>query len=978
MTGSLAILAVHAEVPMRDRNSLSLRLARLLSLMVDEGHRVALLARSAPPQQERHARQLEELGVEVIRGDPQRAAAAGWPATGAQLDIAALLRDGRWDLVWLSEVGIVEQYTPLVRMFAPCARIVADTGDVNWLREARGAELSGDPAARAAAMRTRQREAGAYGAVDGLVAVSEADGQVLGELASGVPVFVISNIHPSEPEGPPWHERSGIVFVGHFGHAPNVDAVLHFHATAWQKVLATLPDAKLTIVGPAPPPAIAALAGGSVTVTGWVESVRPYLDAARVAIAPLRFGAGVKGKVGEALAAGLPVVGTSVALEGMSLDHGTHVLRADGPDELAEAIVRLHTDEALWARLATAGRARAQALFGPAAARDGLAKLLARLAGPLWLGGEDSVAGYLRAHRPGESSTLVLPIPPDPAGQGEALKRIGELVRCLGHDPERIPDIALVPADGPLVLPSRAAAWGAEPRRRRSRRAAVVVLIPDDPALARAQVNALAEAGLGQEVELLLAADGLGAETLHALGRSASGAEIVSCERGLGRRGILQRAVAATAAEAVIVLDSLVHPDRGFAEPLLEAVRAGASLAAPLINRGEPPAQAFPLDCLAARRQTWLQAPCELPAREGFAETQLAAWALSLGPLRAVRESTVRRLHGPPATVVVCSHNRAHELREVVAAVLADGLRGEIVLVDNASSDDTAATGAELAGRHPDVVRMVSEPRPGLSHARNAGLAAARHDLVVFLDDDARPAPGWLAHLTTGLARPGVANAGGPICALWPASRPPGWPQAGVERLFGVLDLGDRERDIAPPEHVFGGNWAVRRSLLQEAGGFDPQFGVSPDTRLGGEEIAAAEALHRLGLGVTRWIPRAAVGHLVGEERMAESAIVRRSLLGGIERARRLAATDPHRLREAAQRGAHVLLAPFPLGGELELEEAVDRLARWPADLLNRTLAADLLGEVAGCVAILGESELRAGDLRLRVRPEHARGVLAR
>jgi hypothetical protein len=329
---------------------------------------------------------------------------------------------------------------------------------------------------------------------------------------------------------------------------------------------------------------------------------------------------------------------------------------------------------------------------------------------------------------------------------------------------------------------------------------------------------------------------------------------------------------------------------------------------------------------------------------------------------------------------VICSHNRGHELEDVVASVLADGLASagsEIVLVDNASSDDTAAIGTELVRHHPEHVRLVSERRPGLSHARNAGLAAAAHELVIFLDDDARPAPGWLAHLSTGLARPALANAGGPVCALWPPSRPSGWPSPGVERLFAVLDLGDRECDIAPPEHVFGCNWAARRSALHSIGGFDPAFGFSSDTRLGGEEIAAANEFHRRGLGVTRWIPRAAIGHIISEARVDEPALVRRSLLGGVERAVRAGSTDSPRLIETITRDAQMLLSAFPLSGQLELEQAVDSLADWPADLLQRTLAADLLGEVAGCMVMLGERELQAGALQLRVRPEHARGILA-
>jgi O-antigen biosynthesis protein len=456
MTGPLKILVVHGEVPMPDRNSLSVRLHNLLSLMVLEGHAVTLLARSAPPDQERYALELERLGIEVIRGDPVRAAEAGWPATGPELDIASLLREGGWDVAWLSEVRCTEQYAPYVRALAPCARIVSDTGDVAWVREHRGAMLSGSPVALAAAERTRERELAAYRSADALIAVSDADGDALRELAPDVPVFVISNIHQPEPAGLPFSERCGLVFVGNFGHVPNVDAMLHFHAAVWPRVRERLQGAPLTIVGAWPPAQIAALAGEGVAVTGWVETVRPYLDAARVAIAPLRFGAGVKGKVGEALATGLPVVGTPLAFEGMELRDVEHVLHAEPGEQFADAIVRLHTNERLWSRLSTAGRAQVQATLGPEAARRGLTDVLERLAGQLWIGDEEAIDGYLRTYVQADPVSLVLPVPAARSEQEQALARIASRIRELGHDPDDVPDIVLVPTNGELPAPSRA------------------------------------------------------------------------------------------------------------------------------------------------------------------------------------------------------------------------------------------------------------------------------------------------------------------------------------------------------------------------------------------------------------------------------------------------------------------------------------------------------------------------------------------
>jgi glycosyltransferase involved in cell wall biosynthesis len=452
----LKILVVHGEVPMWDRNSLSVRLRNLLAVMAGDGHAVTLLARSAPPDQEPYARELEAVGIAVVRGDPVRAAEARWPVTGEVLDLETFLGGSGWDVAWLSEVRCTEQYAPLVRAYAPCARIVSDTGDVAWVREHRGAVLSQNRDALEAAQRTRAREEAAYRAADALVAVSAEDAAALGELAPGVSTAVISNIHEPVAPGPPFADRDGLVFVGSFGHAPNVDAMIHFRAEIWPLIRAAMSSVTLSIIGPWAPPAITALAGDGITVTGWVPDLRPHIDAARVAIAPLRFGAGVKGKVGEALAAGLPVVGTEIAFEGMDLEHGRHVLQADDPRAFADAVVRLHTDGRLWAALAEAGRSEIMARLGPVAARDALRALLSDLTGEIWVGDEEAIDGYLETFTPADNVALMLPVPVEAEAQSMTVSRITARITELGHDLEHIPDIALVPAGTSFPAPSRA------------------------------------------------------------------------------------------------------------------------------------------------------------------------------------------------------------------------------------------------------------------------------------------------------------------------------------------------------------------------------------------------------------------------------------------------------------------------------------------------------------------------------------------
>jgi GT2 family glycosyltransferase len=328
----------------------------------------------------------------------------------------------------------------------------------------------------------------------------------------------------------------------------------------------------------------------------------------------------------------------------------------------------------------------------------------------------------------------------------------------------------------------------------------------------------------------------------------------------------------------------------------------------------------------------------------------------------------------------VCTRNRAEELPDCVALLLASGAR-DVVIVDNDSSDDTAEVAAELAARSQGVVRVVSEPRAGLCHARNAGAAAARHELLLYVDDDARPAPGWLNHLAWGLARTGVVNAGGPISGLWPPARPAGWPGRDFEALLSLLDLGDAERTLVAPEVVYGANWAIRRSALSAVGGFDPDFGPGPDSRINGDEVSVAWRLHREALGGTLYVPGGAVGHRISPERVSDRFLLERSLCVGVERPRHahaLGQVDRDGLIVMAHEAARQLLMTTPLEGTLSVAGALERIASTPIGIARQVHAAFGLGTLAGSAALLGESQLEAGPLRLSFDADALlRGVVA-
>jgi glycosyltransferase involved in cell wall biosynthesis len=149
--------------------------------------------------------------------------------------------------------------------------------------------------------------------------------------------------HFSPSGGEPAESAPRLVYVGHYPHYPNEDAVLYFCRKIWPAILKARPDARFFAVGSSPTPAVRSLARDvpGVTVTGTVDDVKPYLEGATVFVAPIRLGEGIKGKILEAFSCGLPVVATRRSLRGLDLVPGRDALAADRPAAFAAQVLRL-------------------------------------------------------------------------------------------------------------------------------------------------------------------------------------------------------------------------------------------------------------------------------------------------------------------------------------------------------------------------------------------------------------------------------------------------------------------------------------------------------------------------------------------------------------------------------------------------------------------------------------------------------------
>ncbi len=276
----------------------------------------------------------------------------------------------------LSRHYVAASYVGLARLYAPRAKLIFDTVDLHYLREQRAFELEKKPELARHAASTRAQELKIIRESDVTLVVSAVEQELLATDAPGARVEVLSNVHEVHGCRAPFDARRDLVFVGGFQHPPNTDAVTWFVRDVFPLVRAKLPDCKFHVIGSKVPPSITALADEHVIVHGYVEDIAPYMDGCRVSVAPLRYGAGVKGKVNMAMSYGLPVVATPIAVEGMHVESGEDVLVAADAQAFADAVIRVYGDEALWNRLSARGLDNVRRHFSFDAARTAVQRIL--------------------------------------------------------------------------------------------------------------------------------------------------------------------------------------------------------------------------------------------------------------------------------------------------------------------------------------------------------------------------------------------------------------------------------------------------------------------------------------------------------------------------------------------------------------------------------------------------------------------------
>jgi GT2 family glycosyltransferase/glycosyltransferase involved in cell wall biosynthesis len=260
------------------------------------------------------------------------------------------------DLIYLHRFVNAFKYAGMARAYFPGCHLLYSVADLQFVRLRREAAIGDRPDLDAAVEEARMRDLAAMRLVDAVIVHSHYEADLLRSLVPDVPVRVLGwTISPRHLETP-IERRDGIAFVGGYQHRPNVDAAVHLARDIMPLVRRRLPGITCHIAGSKMPPEVAALQAPGIETIGFVADLAMLFEKVRCTIAPLRFGAGVKGKVLDSFAHGLPCVMSDIAAEGLDLPEDLLWLVATSAKDFAQKIAVLHEDDALLLRLSRSAR----------------------------------------------------------------------------------------------------------------------------------------------------------------------------------------------------------------------------------------------------------------------------------------------------------------------------------------------------------------------------------------------------------------------------------------------------------------------------------------------------------------------------------------------------------------------------------------------------------------------------------------------
>jgi GT2 family glycosyltransferase len=339
------ILIIDAVTPTPDKDSGSVDIQSYFTILLSLGYKITFIPADNFQNVEGYTQSLQRQGIECLYLPYEREV------------LSHLKERGRdYNIVMLYRADYASLYIDDVKKYCPNALTIFNTVDLHFLRMQRQAKIEGDESLRKEADRYKEMELSLMAKADKTIILSNAELRLL--LDEGIEnekLFIVPLIREIPGRNNDFNKRKDIVFVGGFQHTPNVDAILYFCNEIWPLVRKKLASVKLYIIGSNMPDSIIQLEIPGVCPVGFVEDLSDYFDSSRLSVAPLRYGAGLKGKVGASLAYGLPCVATSTAVEGSGLIDKQQVLVADDPEKFSDAVCELYSNNELWQSLSDKG-----------------------------------------------------------------------------------------------------------------------------------------------------------------------------------------------------------------------------------------------------------------------------------------------------------------------------------------------------------------------------------------------------------------------------------------------------------------------------------------------------------------------------------------------------------------------------------------------------------------------------------------------
>ena len=363
------VLVIDLCTPTPDQDSGSIDTFNIMLLLREMGFQVTFIPSDNFLYMPKYTERLQRLGIEVLYAPYE---------TSVKHHLK--LYGDRYELAYLFRPQVANLYIEKIREYCPRAKILFHTVDLHFLRMERQAKLGADVQLEKAAVNMKNLELSLIKSADVSIVLGKQEYDLLTENSLFTEkIRLMPYARGLKKSNASFSQRKDILFIGGFQHHPNIDAIKYFVNEIMPILRSKEKGITLYVVGSNPTQEIINLGSDDVKILGFVEDLSPLLNLVKASIAPLQYGAGIKGKVGTSMASGIPVIATSIAAEGMDVIDDLNIMIADDPREFAEKITLIYKNEDLWIRIRNHGLAYAEKRWGYAAAYENLMTILGEL-----------------------------------------------------------------------------------------------------------------------------------------------------------------------------------------------------------------------------------------------------------------------------------------------------------------------------------------------------------------------------------------------------------------------------------------------------------------------------------------------------------------------------------------------------------------------------------------------------------------------